>query len=476
MKSSKETPKKKANDLLPDVPIEGESGNAKKKQRQHTGKEEKLAYIVDTEVETLKNNVACDRLMVIPTKVTNHLKKLPNEFSNVSMCMYHEKIRNVCNDYFAFEKTELKTEFLFNLIAMWEKTLTIIKFDSDREMFYYPSRTEIYGLIRMRLKHLKKKNISSDKEKSISDEFKDFVNNARKLYDLPITKQKSSEYNHYSLIHTLFSSWSFYVYPFTHRMKIGTNDPVHSLTKMKLLFPNTPNMYILFHGKTVHNGAESKMTSLSSTCISRDERLFSYITVFNESSVGVASRRSKVDGLTSENKTHRENMKMCFELGGCAICQTQNRNDCFQVDLGQLYQVLKSGKSGKNIGQKPILGDLNEYGFEVWVGENSRSVNYINLKSDLIDLAEDKKKWKGLDNNTNRTVAAVARTALGENMMKSPETMERFVYQVEKLLNKRSFGNRQVEVGKSAVILNRASLNEQFPHRDFSPGTSSTNN
>ena len=474
MKSSKDTQKKRASEFIPEIPLEEPNDNSKKKQKKDTGKEEKLLYVVD--IEALKKTLTCDRLMVIPTQVHKHSQKQRNDFSNVSMCMYHEKIRNVYHDYFAFEKNELKIEFLFNLILMWEQTFTVIKFDSDRELFYYPSRKEKFTLIRKRLQYLKKKNVSSDKQKSISEQFKEFVNNARQLYELPIDKSKSSEYNHYSVIHTLFSSWSFYVYPFTHRMKIGTNDPVHSLTKMKLLFPNTPNMYILFHGKTVHNGAETKMSSLSSTCISRDERLFSYITVFNESSTGVASRRSKVDGLTSENKTHRENMKMCFELGECAKCQTHNRNDCFQVDLGQLYQVLKSGKSGKNVGQKPILGDLNEYGFEVWVGENSRLVDYINLKSDLINLAEDKKKWKGLDNNTNRTVAAVARTALGENQMKSPETIERFVSQLEKLLNKRSFGNRQVEVGKSAIILNRASLSEQFPHRDFSTGTSSTTN
>ena len=89
MKSSKDTQKKRANDLLLDVPIEGESGNSKKKQKKHTGKEEKLAYIVD--IKALKNSLTCDRLMVIPTKVNNHLKKQQNDFSNVSMCMYHEK-------------------------------------------------------------------------------------------------------------------------------------------------------------------------------------------------------------------------------------------------------------------------------------------------------------------------------------------------------------------------------------------------
>ena len=468
--SLKETTTKKATDSLPDKSVEQTRETSKKKQKNCAEFEENLNYIED--VESVKC-LGSDKLMVIPTKgISDQLKtQIQNNFSNVSLCMYHERIRNVCNSYFGLKDIELRVEFLFNLILMWEESkLTVIKFDIVQNKFYIPSRKERIQLIRQRLQYLKqkyKKNTSS--EQPILSKFQDFIKTAKDLYELPCDKEESSRYNHYSLIHTLYSSWSFYVYPFTHRMKIGTDDCIHSLSKMKLLFPPNPNMYVLFHGKTVHNGAETKMASLSSTFISRDERLFGYITALNEKRGNATTKRTRTVGLTSENKTHREKMRMCFEDGECKTCLSYHRNNCFEVDLGQLYKELKDKRSGRNISQKPILGNLNECGFEVWVGETTRSLDYIDLKFDLKELSNDKKRWKQLDNNTDRNVAPVARSALGENQMKSPETIERFVSEVEKLIKKRTFPNREVEIGRSSILLNRASLNEQFPHRDYSP-------
>jgi len=473
--SSKETTTTKATNSLADESVKEPREASKKKQKKCAEFEETLDYIKD--IESVKR-LGSDKLMVIPTKgISDQLKtQILNTFSNVSLCMYHEKIRNVFNSYFAFSDNELRVEFLFNLILMWEESkLTVIKFDIVENKFYKPSRKEKVQLIRQRLQYLKQKNKkNTSSEQPILSKFQDFVQMAKKLYELPCGIEESRRYNHYSLIHTLYSSWSFYVYPFTHRMKIGSDDCIHSLSKMKLLFPPNPNMYVLFHGKTVHNGAETKMASLSSTFISRDERLFCYITALNEKRGNATTKRTRTSGLTSENKTHREEMRMCFEDGECKTCLAYHKNNCFEVDLGQLYTELKNKRSGRNISQKPILGNLHEHGFEVWVGETIRSTDYIDLKFDLKELSNDKKRWKQLDNNTDRNVAPVARSALGENKMESAETIERFVSEVEKLIKKRTFANREAEIGRSSILLNRGSLNEQFPHRDYSPATPST--
>ena len=124
--SLKETTTKKATDSLPDKSVEQTRETSKMKQKNCAEFEENLNYIED--VESVKC-LGSDKLMVIPTKgMSDQLKtQIQNNFSNVSLCMYHERIRNVCNSYFGFKDIKLRVEFLFNLILMWEESkLTVI--------------------------------------------------------------------------------------------------------------------------------------------------------------------------------------------------------------------------------------------------------------------------------------------------------------------------------------------------------------
>ena len=59
-------------------------------------------------------------------------------------------------------------------------------------------------------------------------------------------------------------------------------------------------------GKTVHHGAETKFSSLSSTCVSMDERLFSYVTVHKKSpeSNSRKSQRQQLHGRSADAGVH----------------------------------------------------------------------------------------------------------------------------------------------------------------------------
>lgn len=444
-----------------------------KKQKQNNNDKDKqneelfLEYINEEEILLYNTN---DKLMIIPTQGKVKLS-VYGKLSNLSKLMYHEKLRNIYNSYFSYKENDMRMEFLFNLLLKWkEMELKIVKYDPIKSRFFFPSREEIIRLIKNRLTSLKsqKKTVKVPTDQSIVSKYNEFVGQVNEVYDLALSPEESSNQNFYSTIHTMYSSWTFYLYPFTHRLKTGHEFPIHSMSKMKLVFPNYPTMYVVFHGKTVHHGAETKFSSLSSTCVSMDERLFSYVTVHKKSpeSNSRKSQRQQLHGRSADAGVHRADIKMCYELGECSKCMSYQRNDYFEVDLGQLYNEVKETPSGRNIKQKPLLGDLKLYGFEVWIGENTRSKEYIDLKFDLRDLSKNKSKWKQIDVKVPRCLAPVARTQLDDNVICS-DTINLLVNKIEELLKKRTFPEREVVVGKTTIISNRGFLFEQFAHRDY---------
>lgn len=454
---------------------EGNDSNQDRPQKKHKStnnkeEENKLLFLNYIDDDDLLLHNANDKLMIIPTQGTIK-SPVYGKLSNLSKLMYHEKLRNIYNSYFGYNENDMRMEFLFNLILKWkEMELKVVKYDPIKSRFFFPCRQEIIRLIKNRLTHQKsqKKTVKTPTNQSVTSKYKVFVEEVSKVYDLALSPEETSNQNFYSTIHTMYSSWSFYLYPFTHRLKTGHDFPIHSMSKMKLKFPTYPTMYVVFDGRTVHHGAETKFSSLSSTCVSMDERLFSYVTVHKKINE-INSRKSKrqqLHGRSADAGVHRADIKMCYELGECPKCLSNQRNDYFELDLGQLYEEIKGSKSGRNIKQKPLIGDLKLYGFEVWIGENTRSTDYIDLKFDLRDLSKNKNKWKLIDVKVPRCLAPVARTQLNDNVISS-DSIDMLVNNIEELLKKRTFPDREVIVGKTTIISNRGFLFEQFPHRDY---------
>ena len=88
---------------------------------------------------------------------------------------------------------------------------------------FLPCRQEIIRLIKNHLTHLKDQKciVKAPTDQSIMSKYKKFVEQGTQVYEFGLTPEESSNQNFYSIIHTMYSSWSFYLYPFTHRLKTG---------------------------------------------------------------------------------------------------------------------------------------------------------------------------------------------------------------------------------------------------------------
>ena len=84
-----------------------------------------------------------------------------------------------------------------------------------------------------------------------------------------------------SLIHSLYSPFSLYVYVYSHRVRQAESSErgprIHYGTRIKLNFPRNRYMFIIFHGRLVHSGAESRLLTDTSGQLSHDLRLFTYV-------------------------------------------------------------------------------------------------------------------------------------------------------------------------------------------------------
>ena len=439
-------------------------------------------HIVPFDIEGSRKK-QLETIMVLPRQnQRKHLK----EFSLAEKGLFHNKIDSVfCKRYTNLQRDHEKFDYITNVILTW-KTLgfRVIKcHDKDDKLqgiYYEVSTSELYSIITQRMKKVNRAvknsamNLSSDQSTTA---FQTFVTNNKlmSIYgeeDL-FTVEKIKDWTYLSLLHSLFSSFNFYVYAYSHRIKPGREHVIHRCTKLKLHFPDYPSMFIIFHGRTVHSGAESKMVSLSSSQPSHDTRLFCYITMRNN--LLCDNRRSAAKGKGPSGKVDRDGLFVCNENQTCPRCDSRMSEDVFDIDLLHEYEaVVKSRRKRKLKTSSPfrIVGDIDEYGFEVWHGQQSRTIENINLKNDVYFL-RDTKNWKKLDDNTDRMVFDI--TALKKEQILSPgrkcnniyfKSIDRFVGQIGDIVNSEVFQTRHCELGPVALLSNFGCCQEQLRHRD----------
>ena len=120
--------------------------------------------------------------------------------------------------------------------------------------------------------------------------------------------------------------------------------------KLKLNFPAYPNMFIIFHGRTVHSGAESKIFSLSSAQTSHDTRLFSYITSKEYDNESKQNIRIRNKGKEQSGQVDRDGISVCSEQKNqCKACTESMHEDVVEIDLLAEYNSIKKTKRAQLI-------------------------------------------------------------------------------------------------------------------------------
>ena len=439
---------------------------------------QEIPRVVPFDFDVFRNNPRGMMLMVLPRKSSHpHLQT----FSPLELGLFQHKFScSFVKAYYTIKEKHERFDYISNAIITWRNNCRIIKFHEDQKVYYDIDNEDLFVTIQNKLRKVKQKlDAEQVKRKLDTEQVQTFKRFCRKTPIESVYKneqlypmERIQEWTYLSIIHSLFSSFNFYVYPYSHRLKEGPENPVHERTKLKLKFPEYPNMFIIFHGRTVHCGAESKILSLSSTQASHDTRLFSYVTSRQSAVETATSIRQRNKGKEQSGEVDRDGLFICNEdTAECSSCTKSMHEDVVEIDLLAEYNsIVPQRKQQRQKIEMPfrILGSLDKYGFEVWHGENTRTLPNINLKGDIAYL-EANEDWNRLDNNTNRRVLKVSRLSeiQGRKKKIQSDAIDRFVAVLESTVNDLVMPKRSNELGPVALLSNFGTCHEQLRHRDF---------
>ena len=292
-------------------------------------------------------------------------------------------------------------------------------------------------------------------------------------------------WNQYSLIHNLYESFDLIVYNCSHFVPDG--DATHQRSRVVLKFPADVNMFVLFHGNLVHNGAVSKYEPHEySMNFAPDLRAFAYV----DKNTNLKRQAVRRDGLP-----RRESHNMSPELGSsfipcsrfsvdepqpCIICDKYDtsylKSDGFVVDLAMEYSNwTKKKKSAKDSFLDPIAGDLMTYGWAVFEGVNVRDITVVgNLFNDLRSIIHKKPDWRQIQNPRPHKAGRWQYHISTAHLTNDPKNQGEFVGSVVSFYHKVLTERLQYVKGFEAstiveghLLRNEGDLVEQKPHRDY---------
>lgn len=332
-------------------------------------------------------------------------------------------------------------------------------------------------------------------QKRIIEKENDLLSRKNKLVylytpDEEITGHES--WNYYSMIHSVSQSFRFVVYNGSHKLKDNTT--VHACTRSVIQFPSNVNCFILFHGRLVHSGAESKQEGTYSHNVpfsyntSHDVRFFSYLTTLdkevqqqNESTSEnhrdtipslLRSISNKYENKTEQGKVDTNTFSLCsyFSTKICEKCKsyksqfsTSKSNTMFDIvfDIKSIINDMPKRSSTNSITR--ITGDMDSLGWEVYYGENFHDVKYFPMFTELRNLLSNDSRWKGIA-STSRKILKVSET---ENQKYTNEISFAFDEIHNKYLNKLPRFQNRVVMESKAILANFRCVSEQNPHRDY---------
>jgi hypothetical protein len=302
---------------------------------------------------------------------------------------------------------------------------------------------------------------------------------------------------HFSMWHTLFEGGNINFFSGSHRVPSGGT--VHRCSKITLEFPSDIPLLLLFHGRTVHCGAQSRVIANTFQCY-HDLRCFSYVKKENETGkndrqsrerIGTRSIGTKTYSQTTSNKIETHNFNMCTDdkelLQKCQVCHNLTTSNMYwdgskhaiKVDVKQEYNHAKTLKRNEEDKFRPLLvcGDMNKFGWAIYEGVNINKDDYYEVlqKECWTVLYESSfvKLWKGLQMNSK---GKKFRMSLNLDDQDISDKMK-MKNQISTLL--RLFSNIELDVlrnikdfeyatiTKKVLLANFGQIEEQQEHRDY---------
>lgn len=322
--------------------------------------------------------------------------------------------------------------------------------------------------------------------------------------------------DHYSIIHSICEGFDFIVYDQSHKLKRDTI--IHESLKIRLSFPPSQNMFIIFNGHTAHCGAAAiEESNIHSFSFQNSLRLFSYVSkssVGASTQIGVSTRKgnnNKISDQESYKKVDKTDVNTCVD---CKVCQNETTKKKklwyhfgtlgmghYRLDLNQCYNLATNyGKNLKNSStdvkikvekneivqpnKKPkydnspilIAGGLEVHGWAVYAGVDVSSHNHFGVINELertINKYGNKNKWKTIDRTTDMITENIGE----RKYLKFNEDIEKkdtnfvstnnYFLSIQNLVRHiPNFENAVLKTHSHSILRNDGNVSEQFVHRD----------
>ena len=277
----------------------------------------------------------------------------------------------------------------------------------------------------------------------------------------------TSLWNMFSVIHsTVKEPFNFNVYNASHRLE--ENEVVDPRSKVTIKFPQDGSYFIVFHGRLVHCGGSSIQTENNN--VLKSARLFSYLIVPDHNANFTGNVRSTPRLLKYKNVLKEGTV----DTTSFSMMSTQWNDDeeniswCNTIELPSNKTIIENNATvnTKNKPISPVVGNMNEDGWEVYEG-----VDFLNkyplFHKQLDKLNSSKSKhWKGIS-STKRKLYVLSDI---ENVTNGVMNKYRDLYQpftdLLKLLRKVPYLD-EVNMDNKAILSNFGYVPEQDPHRDY---------
>ena len=421
-----------------------------------------------------------------------------NKFSELQLSYYKDTIdRSLGRKYHALKIQEKKNSFVYEVIREKFQTWNVYKYNEKSSTFFIVNKTDLFKIITDRLVNLKSSTRRDSKKrlKNKSDTVgvasvvptskttrtfvtDDYIKSYKfvDLYSECNILKDWNDWHYFSMFHSLFQSFSFVVYNYSH--KLADNETIHRSTRLKLNFPAYVNAVLVIHGRLVHSGSASKYENNLSYNQSHDVRLFSYLCKepSNDCYKNTSSRHSsrlQFDKLYKNNLFEGKVDSKTFRLCDKKCCKCTSLNRMKEVNIDEIYKE-NNLKIGHTVRNRPLLiaGDIEELGWAVYTGVNVSQKNYkVDLEAQLRNLVEKqpKRNWHGI-NNTDRRAFKLDNLVLDEEQSKNDD--HKLIYTLfddikSEVLTKIRFLGKDISLPRRSILANFSHLNEQEPHRDY---------
>ena len=386
---------------------------------------------------------------------------------------------------------EQRNGFVIKLVESIVVGKTFYRFNEILEEYIVIDETELNQVVTKRLK-----NNSSDRTNKAKKYNRPVANtNQSVIFDIKEYTKKSSymafenlyskanlafntkKWNMFSMFHSLFQSFSIYVYNYSH--KLDDKEMIHRSTKVKLTFSEFCNCILVTHGRLVHSGAESKEEGPLSFNWSHDVRAFCYLSSFQPND----KKRELYTNFSTNNKVVRDTFHICKK--NCSNCTIRRKQMCtfgdeyteIKVDdhLKRFKENRKSSTTFTHHTQRApvrILGDMKTLGWEIYTGVEFSLDKYQNLNAQIRDCVRGKgsKEWQGIG-GTSRSAFKIDELLSDPSKKKLIESLplvtESFTDIKNIVLKKIPYLGDNVEMQGRSLLANMDQVDEQKPHRDF---------